>query len=509
MATAQTRSEDDETGATGAHDAVAATATTVLEWMWPGLTTEENRILPRLLLGLYRGIRQGRTFNKTEAAGLMGLEVGKTAAKYIQLAAKRRWVTIERLQGLGGRAQDLVTPTNTLIDLVEQELEKLQQALTEHHVSEPITRQPQLVREDAEIRKVFHSPDELRHFATNTSELVDTFHRFPHERATIFRELTTKSHFALSASIQLTEIHSESLIASLSNRWQVITPHKQPGTVQFGLLKALFLHQARVIKLFPGTDHYFHRDATRANAPRAAHPDDLQAAHLAEDALRPLSVAPVRPVPGLFDAQTLDGCLLVFGGGTSNVLARLMQEERKAETVQDYVRVQQPVLGLRYVPTCELSKETVQIAGQEFERRYGLKDTETGKVLFPQTDQKNRLTRDYLLVTVIPNILSADSYRRGDKIVLLGGMHGMGTVASSLLWSNEPVLRQISNEVGESAAWQAVIETGDVVHENKRPRAASLANVIACARIDVGKDLDERFVAGHSTQFGAAAVHTR
>lgn len=71
-------------------------------------------------------------------------------------------------------------------------------------------------------------------------------------------------------------------------------------------------------------------------------------------------------------------------------------------------------------------------------------------------------TSDFLLVTVLPNILDRRSYDSGKKIVIFSGTHGPGTRAAALLMQDAHVLTSISDQVKELPSWQAIIECGNL-----------------------------------------------
>lgn len=107
----------------------------LLHWHWGNgiFTSEEARIVPSLLLGVYVGKRDGQElYNKTEAAGLMGIEPGKTATKYVAFAEQSGWITIEEGIGRNGRKQQLLRPTDALRELVEKELQGMERRIGEY-----------------------------------------------------------------------------------------------------------------------------------------------------------------------------------------------------------------------------------------------------------------------------------------------------------------------------------------------------------------------------------------
>ena len=140
--------EDYGVDASGDTRALAEVAKMILQWRWTdsALTNEQNRMMSGLMVGAYLAALKGDSFNKTRAAEMMGIEPGKTAAKYVGLAEELGWITIDRSHGPGQRPQDVIQATSDLTALVEEQLRAIRRDLANQgmmvtrQLSEPISR---------------------------------------------------------------------------------------------------------------------------------------------------------------------------------------------------------------------------------------------------------------------------------------------------------------------------------------------------------------------------------
>ncbi len=84
---------------------------------------------------------------------------------------------------------------------------------------------------------------------------------------------------------------------------------------------------------------------------------------------------------------------------------------------------------------------------------------------WPGRGNNGSMESDYLLITCLPNLLSADSglYR---KVVTIGGTHAIGTKAVELLFTDAGILafENLADDITSSGAqyWQAIVKVSDI-----------------------------------------------
>jgi len=521
----------DASGATGGQptseaklEGLATVAATLFLWRWadPDLTGEENRIMPRLLLGLYLGRPRGGHFNKTEAAELMGLEPGKTAAKYIRLAKQRGWIMIDRSQGRGGRAQDILRPTQALITLVEQQLATILGVLggkgirfeqgpppgttsrmmdqqqpaamtassgVEHVETRQQKERPKTAVPGGQTRFVVLRPTagDLGPYARKAADLVDAFHGSSAIRMELLEQL--KNNIALSGRFDFHGGTCTSTIASLNWPLRVVAGSANVKSLA-DVVRSLFLSNADTVQIIPGTHHYGFADRE--------HPDDLQTAHsvtsLFTSLLKPTYQ---RPVPGLFPADDLDGTLILLGGATSNAVTRLVLEYKRIDDVTGgFERVPEPVINLMCVPQADPNHAMLRITPEEEEPNWALVDGATGDVFRSEIDENGRPVTDHLTVIVLPNFLTEKSFKRGAKLVIFAGMHGVGTKASALLLQDYELLDLLQRSAIGAPAWRAIIKVNKIKHSSakERPEPVSLDRTVHFRTLAISDHLHEEFI---------------
>jgi hypothetical protein len=124
-----------------------------------------------------------------------------------------------------------------------------------------------------------------------------------------------------------------------------------------------------------------------------------------------------------------------------------------------------------------------------------IRDTRSGELLKPaKRKEDNFLTSDFLLISILPNILDRESYDRGDKIQIFGGTHGVGTRAVELVCSDNSLIDQINGLAGKLQYWQALLEIDEIDHSKGQSRPVSLGSDICWCEVTFNEtELDEWF----------------
>lgn len=93
-------------------------------------------------------------------------------------------------------------------------------------------------------------------------------------------------------------------------------------------------------------------------------------------------------------------------------------------------------------------------------------DARHGLSLRPRTNNEGFLTSDYLLVTKLPNFLTASGNERGRTILSVGGSHGVATRAVEHLFSQPELAAELLRRHHGAPAphFQALFEARSVVH---------------------------------------------
>ncbi len=83
---------------------------------------------------------------------------------------------------------------------------------------------------------------------------------------------------------------------------------------------------------------------------------------------------------------------------------------------------------------------------------------------------------DYLVITALPNFFDSDVLSNGNRIVIAGGVHGIGTRAFPMLFSEQHIWQKLEPllEEHQDSYFQAVFHIEDVVHEDSVSRPGSI-----------------------------------
>lgn len=233
--------------------------------------------------------------------------------------------------------------------------------------------------------------------------------------------------------------------------------------IEVGLARKLFGDFRSNYRFTPGTAHYLY--------PGTMHPDDVKAAKtLGEFGLN--GIDKVEIVPDLFPLSTLTGNFFCLGSPNSNALARhALQYSYKTRNFADgFVRNPEPLIELPF--EYALDAKGLLKRGATFKRyvhdkllvgpNWGVRNNQTGDLIVPATGPDGFLVEDYLLISVLPNFFSKDSFARDEKIVVFGGVHGSGTKAISLLFRDRIALTELAKKVSVAPYWQALIKVARV-----------------------------------------------
>jgi hypothetical protein len=265
-------------------------------------------------------------------------------------------------------------------------------------------------------------------------------------------------------------------------------------------LKKLFFDFAH-IKFVPGIVHF---------QPERIYSDDYKALRFLEGSLRILKGLCLSAIEGRIEEQhflssDLAGTFICTGGPVSNAISRIaMQYGRKErDPTKGLLRIIEPLINLRYEPVYDV-EEVISEAGcivrfidNQIHRapNWFIRDTKSGELLKPAKRKKDDvLATDFLLISILPNILDRESYERGDKIQIFGGTHGVGTRAVELVCSDNSLIDQINGLAGKLPHWQALLEVDEIEHSKGESRPVSLRSDIRWCEVTFNEtELDEWF----------------
>ncbi|CAN5240435.1 hypothetical protein BH11ACT7_BH11ACT7_04450 [soil metagenome] len=98
--------------------------------------------------------------------------------------------------------------------------------------------------------------------------------------------------------------------------------------------------------------------------------------------------------------------------------------------------------------------------------------------LYPVVQNNGLLHTDLLLITKVPNYLSATALQSGRTVVSIAGAHGTGTRAVEVLLRDRRCMREIAERVKTDAqAFQILVEVGNVNHHPLNGSVASSVQI--------------------------------
>ncbi len=238
------------------------------------------------------------------------------------------------------------------------------------------------------------------------------------------------------------------------------------------LIHKLFGNVEEDFRFVPGISHYRY--------PNKPHPDDREAmASLGR--LGAEIATKFELVNEVLAPKNVQGNLICLGSPVSNYLSRVAMNYRYVtESDKSQGLVSDEKGRLFYLPyefsldAKELLKNGVSIRNLQGGRgdeipNWSIRDCKTGEYLVSDIEGGNLLS-DYLLITVLPNIYDPSAYEKHQKLIIIGGSHGVGTKAIDLVFKNRNVLLSLLRQKENAEYWQAIIKVTDTYFNKKKGR---------------------------------------
>lgn len=254
---------------------------------------------------------------------------------------------------------------------------------------------------------------------------------------------------------------------------------------QHRYLGDLFDFYGTTVHVKPGGDHWNYE---------RTHPDNFFAATQYASALKKNGID-VSHDKGNANRDYV-GSIILFGDPVSNALAaKLLQYDPAPGQPEVNPRQFVHKEGIFEFPfslvICKEKLDDLGVTKQVSSERINTSITNPQNALRPFVPgiDGNNYTSDFLLVTVLPNILDRRSYDSGKKIVIFSGTHGPGTRAAALLMQDSHFLTSIYDQVKELTSWQSVIKCGNltrwsgVPEDRQEPR--SLVGDPVCLPVEI------------------------
>lgn len=249
----------------------------------------------------------------------------------------------------------------------------------------------------------------------------------------------------------------------------------------FGSLKS-------ITRLIPGTSH-FRRFGE-------IHPDDLETLLGFDQLCRSLIPDP-RVVQQPFFEGDFSGTLICAGSPLSNLTSRIAMgyELKSVNPADGLIRRKDAVLQLAFQPIhdAEYCLTHFGTIGRQLGNsthkvpNWSIIDVRNDEVFIPNAEH-GKLQSDYLLISVLPNILDRDAYEQDDSIIVFGGTHGIGTKAAPLFLRDTRLLSRLANQIG-TRFWQALIRVDAIGLTNDRLAPTVLSPKISYAPVNIDDGL--------------------
>ena len=253
------------------------------------------------------------------------------------------------------------------------------------------------------------------------------------------------------------------------------SPEIRPSNI-FGLRSSNFA-------LHPGHIHY-------KNLGFPHHDDLSNLSAIANDFLSAdTNFAPIAGVD-LLRAGTLNTDVIVSGSPVSNMLSRIaLGYQRISEDGSEGLRrdgVQFFDLPFEFVfDAAYLRKQGITTVSRQLGNllhtvpNWSIRDISKDRMLIPEARDADDWSRDFLLVTVLPNIFSLDVEKHGTKLVLFMGTHGVGTRAAYLLYADSTLRTLVSDFSKKEPFFQTLIPVNNIMHADGSllPIGVDIANV--------------------------------
>lgn len=166
----------------------------------------------------------------------------------------------------------------------------------------------------------------------------------------------------------------------------------------------------------------------------------------------------------------IDSDILVVGSPVSDPVAKL-NLEYEGTSKADLKRITAPMIDLPITYTIRLNESiksnlTIKryLAGEEVNSGNSSIEVDGRIIEPPQTNFDGWLKTDYLLITRMPNILSKKAFVNGSEVMIVGGVHGVGTESVKLLLESENLLNSISRQIGNAHYYQILLPITDINH---------------------------------------------
>lgn len=270
------------------------------------------------------------------------------------------------------------------------------------------------------------------------------------------------------------------IVNSIWSKLKPANDYDLSGIVElFGDLKNDF-------KFTLGTSHYLYKGQI--------HPADKAAAITLGNVSTP-GLKSIETIGEQFQPNEFNGNYICIGSPTTNLLARYILQYKPDQSHISLLRTQEPVLDLEYeyVFDKNFMKEHGIIdhymdCHGKLIPNWSLRNIKTNEIFIPKIDDNNKLLTDYLLITVIPNLLTEQALESGKKIIIFAGAHAVGTNSLDLVFKNKKILKSISKQVAGISCWQALIEVDRVYYDEiseKRPLPFSVSEKVTVAPVSI------------------------
>lgn len=182
--------------------------------------------------------------------------------------------------------------------------------------------------------------------------------------------------------------------------------------------------------------------------------------------------------PDALKSMNFSGDLILLGGPLANKLTRavLGQDGRSELTVGDPARP-----ALRFPFHFDIMRDQNAFANGIYREKP--EHTPSGSTtrrapvwvvyrdgkrwFWPDVDKDHAIRTDALVITSLPNVLHADSFKNGSRITILSGAHGTGMRSVFNLVRRRRLLEDVINRARGLTAWQAVIKIDDIDEHGK------------------------------------------
>jgi hypothetical protein len=203
----------------------------------------------------------------------------------------------------------------------------------------------------------------------------------------------------------------------------------------------------------------------------------------------------------LFTSADLKGNIVCIGDAHSNIIPRAVLQYAPVTDDQDkFLTRRKPILfklgfetiydkSYLFANLDRSQQDVIRVCedGQYYTINWSILDLRRSgakKIFAPTINRNKYLESDFLLVTVLPNILDKESHQT-NKIIIFGGTHGIGTRALSLLLRDQELLAHIGKVVAGFAhapGWQVLLKV-DAIERNayeERPLSFDRKEVQCC-----------------------------